>query len=243
MDYFNIICSLIVALGVGVLFKKLKIKGGLLIGAIVGVAFFYVAFGMAQAPPYSKFVAQTIAGAFVGTSLKKEDIKHGPSIVLALIIMFAVYMLQNVVLQVVMVEYTNLDLPTILLSITPGGMSTIPLIAEDFGANSSYVAIMQFSRLTTTIVMYPVLIDRFCKKENVDKEDIKLPSKTVNKTNSIIGLSLAFVGGYAGLLLGFPAGVLVVSMLFVGVYSIFVDKVNLHPKIKSVEQILSGLYI
>ncbi len=143
-----------------------------------------------------------------------------------------------------MVNNTKLDLATVLLSIVPGGMSTIPLIAEDFGANASYVALMQFVRMISTISLYPIIIDRFTKNE-VSEDSIAVEKKLEDNvtTKNIISLLVAFVGGGIGFYLGIPAGVMIFSMIFVGATQISTGKMGINPKVKKVAQLLSGTYI
>lgn len=241
---YHILLTLIVAFCFGSVFSKLKVKGGMLIGAIIGVASFSVVFDIATALPFSKLIAQVIAGAFIGASLKKEDVKLIPSIIAALVIMFGVYLVQNIVLGYVIVRGTDFDLATTLLSIVPGGMSTIPLIAEDFGANASYVAIMQFVRMISTITLYPIIIDRFTKTEFNSEEIIaETKVKESSVTRTALSLVVAFIGGGIGFYLGIPAGVMIFSMLFVGATQIATGKVEMDSKVKKLAQLLSGTYI
>ena len=70
----NFIITLIIGALVGYIFFKLKVPGGMMVGAIIGVSLFNVFTGIAYVPTGAKVVAQTIAGAYIGAGLEKGDV-------------------------------------------------------------------------------------------------------------------------------------------------------------------------
>ena len=64
----------------GYIFFKCKVPGGFLVGAVVGSTILSVGFGMAHMPYIGKFMAQATAGAFIGVSFERDDLKKLKSI-------------------------------------------------------------------------------------------------------------------------------------------------------------------
>ena len=71
---FNILITLLASFTVGMLFFKIKIPGGVLVGGIVGTTILSMTTGMAEMPFTARLIAQIIAGAFIGSSVDKEDL-------------------------------------------------------------------------------------------------------------------------------------------------------------------------
>lgn len=72
--------TLVVGSIFGLAVAKIKIPGGLLVGAIVGVAALNILFGTTYMPTQTKLFVQIIAGAFIGCIMEKSDVKRLPKI-------------------------------------------------------------------------------------------------------------------------------------------------------------------
>ena len=70
----NIIITLLASFAVGMLFMKLKVPGGVLVGGIIGTTILSMTTGMAEMPFTARLIAQIIAGAFIGSSVDREDL-------------------------------------------------------------------------------------------------------------------------------------------------------------------------
>lgn len=59
----------------GWLFYKMKVPGGILVGGIIGTTILSLITGRAEMPYLARLTAQIIAGAFIGTTVEREDIR------------------------------------------------------------------------------------------------------------------------------------------------------------------------
>jgi uncharacterized membrane protein AbrB (regulator of aidB expression) len=91
VDGVNDVLFLLLTLVVGSLFGlaaiKIKIPAGLMVGAIVGVAALNIIFDVAYMPKQTTLVVQIIAGAFIGCSMEKSDVRRLPKIIKPAVIM------------------------------------------------------------------------------------------------------------------------------------------------------------
>ncbi len=262
----NILLTMLCGYLVGEIFRKLKVTGGMMIGALVGSAIFniltndgYIAFEM-------KFMAQVITGAFVGCSMKKEDLKSLKYLVVPLIFVTTCFLILNLVVGYLIHNLCGIDKATAYMSAVPGGISDIPMIAVDLGANPSKVATMQFARLVTGVALFPTiikLIDKRNKKHElsekeeveevvVNKEEIiaegsekvKVSAKKKYDYRIVVGtLIIATIGGIMGKELGISGGVVLVPMVLIATLQIKTEKIVLPPNIRKFAQLLSGSFI
>ncbi len=221
----------------------------MMIGAIIGVAALGITTDMASMPYYAKFVAQTTAGAFIGCSIEKSDIRRMPYLIKPLTVLLSIYLFVNLAVGMIIWKTTPVDLTTALMSAVPGGMSDTPIIAADMGANAAQVAVLQFVRMTVGIGFFPWLIQMIDKKCGTDDTDNKADDqgrhKTGERSNKIfaITLAIAVLGGVTGRLLGIPAGVLVFSMIAVMIFKLASGHGFLPMWAKRIAQVLSGAYV
>ena len=143
---------------VALLFFKMKVPGGMLIGAVCGTVALSLTTGMAEMPFTAKFIAQVAAGAFIGCSVSIKDIMALRQMrVPAAIVIFS-FLALDLILGFTLYSFTALDLITALLSAVPGGMSDVPLIAVDMKADVAEVVVLQFVRLCMGIGFFPAWI-------------------------------------------------------------------------------------
>ena len=72
--------TLAVGIACGLLFKKLKVPAGYMVGAFVGVAALNCATGLPWVPAHTRTAVQVVAGAFVGCSMERDDLRRLKSI-------------------------------------------------------------------------------------------------------------------------------------------------------------------
>ena len=76
MCLFNLGITLFTALVCGFLFYKLKVPGGMMVGAIIGVSALSITTASAFMPAEAKLTAQCLAGAFIACSVEKSDLQN-----------------------------------------------------------------------------------------------------------------------------------------------------------------------
>lgn len=244
----NFLLTLFIGVILGYVFLKLKVPGGMMVGSIVAVAIFNITTGMAYMPYSGRLAAQIIAGAFIGVGIEKGDLIRLKSIFKPALTLLIGMLILNVISGFLIYFTSPLDLVTSLMCAVPGGISDIPIISVDMGADSSKVAIMQFVRLVFGIGVFPSMISKvsnskFYKKE----EEHEIFKRTVNKANSIpyllLTISVASIFGIIGKISGIPSATLVFSMFSVIILKLTTGKACMPKWMRRFAQLLAGAYI
>ncbi len=142
----------------GYILFRLKVPGGIMVGAIVGVAALNILFDCAYMPAAAKTLAQIVAGAYIGVGIDRADLQKLRSLIKPLSFVVISLLILNLIMGLLIYVASPLDLVTALFSAVPGGMSDIPIIAADMGADASKVAALQFVRMCGGIAVFPTLI-------------------------------------------------------------------------------------
>jgi len=246
--FVQFLLTLAAGVAVGWMFERIKVPGGMLVGAIVGAAALNIAFAAAFIPIQAKVLAQITAGAFIGSTVERSDLQRLRQIYKPAAILLGSYLVLNILLGFLILACSDLAPATAFFCAVPGGISDIPLIAADMGANAPQVAVLQFVRLVVGIGVFPGMINAVCKnEEQAAAQDTSEELRTVSEEKSaavfLVTLSAAIVCGLTGMLLGWPAGALVFSLLGVIVLKLVWGKVYLPPWMRRLAQVLSGTYI
>lgn len=247
-DMMQFALTLLVGLAAGYLFYRLKVPGGMMVGSIVGTAALNILFAAAYVPLSAKVFAQITAGAFIGSTVKKSDLKRLRTIGKPAAILLSIYLVANLLMGLIIYITSPLNLPTAFFSAVPGGISDIPLIAIDMGASGPKVATLQFIRLAVSIGIFPTMIGAVCRNEpqrdpdqEADDHDVEKP--VIGPEVFPITLGLAVIFGAVGYLLRIPAGALVFSLVAVIALKLLWGKSHLPLWLKRAAQVLSGSYI
>lgn len=251
MEYIYLLITLLIGLLFGLTADKLKIPGGLMVGAIIGVSAFSILFDTAYMPKHTKLFVQIIAGAFIGCTMEKSDIQRLPKIIKPALIMLAGLLVLNLTAGTLIYLLSPLDLATSLMSVVPGGISDTPIIAADMGADGPKVAVMQMARQVLGISVFPTLILAYDnRKKSSEKNGIRevntvrrQKSKTKSKKAFISTLITAAVFGLLGSITGIPAGAFVFSIISVLVLKLKFDFAYIPKWAKKCAQIVSGCYL
>ena len=243
----NFIITLFIGYAVGYIFFKLNLPGVMMVGEIIWVSIFNIATGMAYIPIGGKVAAQIIAGAFIGVGLEKSDLIRLKSIFKPAFTVLTALLFLNILVGFVIYYISPLDLVTSLMSAIPGGISDIPLISEEMGADSAKVAAMQFIRLVFGIGVFPSMIHKLSKNYNKDLIENEIYEREITKTNNwqdlLLTLFIATIFGVLGRILSFPSGTLVFSMASIIALNIWTGKGYLPRPFKQLAQVLAGTYV
>lgn len=245
----NFLFTLLVAIIVGYFFQQIKIPGGMMVGGILAVSLLNITTGMAYMPYSSRLVAQIIAGAFIGVGLEKGDLLRLKYIFKPTVTLLTSLLILNVV-SGFLIHYTSqIDLVTSLMCAVPGGISDIPIISEDMGADSSKVVILQFLRLVFGICIFPSMINKISRlgyyKQPDEREIHKrnVQCKSNDNFNLLLTIIVASAFGFIGKLSNIPSAVLVFSMFSVIVLNLTTGKAYMPKWMRRFAQVLSGAYI
>lgn len=245
----KVLLTIIVATMVGYIFLRLKVPGGMMIGSIIGVSILNISTGSALMLPAGKVAAQIIAGAFIAAGLEKSDLKRLKSIVKPAIILIFGMLILNIISGFLIYFLSPLDLVTSLMCAVPGGISDIPIISEEMGADSSKVAVMQFIRLIFGIGVFPSIISKVSKLKYFVEDNIKedVYKRTVTSSDSILNLIMtmlvASICGIFGKWTGIPSATLVFSMTGTIIFKLTTNRVSMPRWMRRLAQMLSGAYI
>lgn len=242
----EIILTLLVAFAAGFLFMKFKVPGGMMIGAVIGSCVFNVITGNAQMPPYAKTLAQIVAGAFIGSSVEKDDLRQMKSIFKTAAFVISSYFAINVICGFLIMKTGNVDPLTALLSCAPGGLSDIPIIADDMGADNSKVLVLQFVRYLLGLGVFPSLLNLIPNEDAAEvsgKTGANKEKKPINIPNTLLTFAVAGAAGLLGKYLGVTGGTMAFATIGAIVFKYFCPKAEMHRSIRKAAQLLSGAYV
>ena len=225
--------------------SKIKIPGGFIIGSLVVVSILSISTPFAEMPQIVRPFIQIVTGSYIGSGIRRADIqgmkKIGKPIIISLISIVVLMCISSFLLFSVF----DFDLASALLASVPGGVSDITLLSYELGGDVSKVAVIQTMRLCLVLAIFPPLIQRICKKENiVHHEHADTEEKpVVNGKNILVTLIIGAIGGFTGYFLKVPAGALSFSLVATAFYSCTSNHAGVPIQMRRVVQILSGSLI
>jgi len=209
INIINLILTIIIAILGGYLADKKKVPAAYMLGALFLVAIFNVLFNRAFFPTYFKFITQIATGTFIGSKFRSEDIKMLKKVIVPGMTMVVLMIAFSFLLSYLMSTFLGIDSLTSFFATAPGGIMDISLIAYDFKANTSQVALLQLIRLISVIAFVPFFTkkcyDRNNKKnvsfeqeiKNEIKEEEKIENK--NKKSLLFTIIIGIIGGVIAL--------------------------------------------
>lgn len=239
-----LLLSLLVGSIGSILLFKLKVPGGMIVGGLITVAILNIVWNKAYFPSVFRTITQILAGAYVGCTVSSEDVKRFPRLIKPYLCVILSYLLLNIVTGVIIYLITpHLDLFTSFVCCIPGGMTDIPIIAAEMGADVTKVAALQFVRMALGLSLFPLLISIFIKKTSPQAETAKKEKKTGTLLQILLTLAIAFVFGFLGKKSGIPSGTMLFALLSVLIFKLLGGKAYVPLKLRRVAQILTGVYI
>jgi len=248
LDWMQLLLT--AALGVigGLIFYKLKVPGAMMIGSMIAVAALNVTTGMAYMPLAGKVMAQMAAGAFIACGVQREDLLRLRHIIKPAVTMLLGYLFINIASGFLIWLVSPLDLATALMSGVPGGLTDVPIMAADMGADAPKVATMQFVRMILGIGIFPTLIrkiEEYYRKKNGASTPSGEASgpRTRSKEGFLPTVAVAVICGLIGQLSSVPAGTMLFSLGGVLVLKFVTNKAYIPTKLRMAAQTLAGAYI
>ncbi|GKG89143.1 AbrB family transcriptional regulator [Gordonibacter urolithinfaciens] len=250
----RLLATLAVGVCCGLLFKKLKVPAGYLIGAFAGVAVMSVATGLAWLPSGTRTAVQIVAGAFVGCSLERSDLARMRGFVKPVLLMLASFLVLNLALGFAIWAASPLDLVTSLMCAVPGGINDTPIVAADMGADAPAVTIMQLIRQVLGIGAFPLMIAAFDRLRTAQghpdpgnrtsaSHAKRAKSKQRSAASTVAALGVAVVAGLLGKATGIPGLTFTASILAVLVLKLAFDFAYLPKGVKKCCQLVAGCYL
>ena len=208
MNYVNIILTLAVAVLGMLVFTKLKIPAGAMIGSMLFVALLNVFFDRAEVFPWFKYMMQVGSGILIGSKINRTTLsrlKNLWKVFLAVIVMLVV---ETAVFGIIFYKLTSYDIVSCIFSIAPGGATDLTILSAEFGAVSAIVGVMHvFRQIMIIIILPPIAFKIGSPEEKIAADNSKIPVRyqdivLVALIGAAIGFTLKRFGVTAPIMIG-----------------------------------------
>ncbi|MBM7644945.1 membrane AbrB-like protein [Scopulibacillus daqui] len=172
--------------------------------------------------PYWRHIGQWMLGITLGQQVTLSVVNTFENNFLTIVLMLFLSILFALLAGFVLWRYTNSNLLTSLFATTPGGVSAMPSIAEEVGASTVVVSIVQITRIIIVVSAIPLMASYW----NAGSGQAAGPGQGLMSAHSTLNLASglwtivlavsAWGGHYIGKRLKLPAPWLVGGMLGVG---------------------------
>ncbi|MCL1828046.1 MAG: AbrB family transcriptional regulator [Oscillospiraceae bacterium] len=256
---FSIILTLAAAALGSVVFTKLKVPAGPLLGTMIFVSALNAVTGNVFFHDAARPVIRILAGTMVGAKMTKKDVTSLYTILFpAVLLVFGMLML-NLALGFGIHRLTGLNLMTALLGSAPGGIQDMALIADDIGADTAKITVLQTVRVLMVIGVMPTLLRAFSKKygritppahdpsekaSSAEPAGADIYSGARQKTLAFLRtLVIAAPCGFLVEMTGMPAGAMVGAMIGTVLSTLFIKPSYIPSRLRLLVQISAGIMI
>ena len=245
MNTINLILTLIIAILGGYLASKKKIPAAYMLGALFLVAIFNIFFNKAFLPNYFKFITQVVTGTFIGSKFHSEDVKMLKKVIVPGMTMVVLMIAFSFVLSYLMSTFLGIDNLTSFFATAPGGFMDISLIAYDFKANTSQVALLQLIRLISVISFVPFFTKKCYKRNTKEKISFEqeIKSEIKEEKSFLFTVIVGIIGGIVGYFSHLPAGTMSCSMALVAYFNVKTHKAYMPLTLRKIIQSFGGALI
>lgn len=165
---WSLIGVLVLCSAVGWLAQKIKIPTGYMLGPVFLLMGINIAgVEVPQMPISLLHIAQLMLGIYIGLLLKKEDLHISKQHVFYAFISASIFIGGAYGLTFVMQSLYNLEFRTGFLSIVPGGLDQMGIIAASVHANVTIVTAFQLFRVLVVSIFLVPFVKMFVKKVRV----------------------------------------------------------------------------
>lgn len=213
------------------MFKR-WIPGARLIGPILLIGTLNIMEIEFSAPPFFKVVFAIILGVFFGLKIGRKFIEDSKNYLLPIVFMVFWYIGLTMVNGNVLSMFGSEDKATSFLSVIPGGLTEVSIMAMDYEANLVMVTAFQLMRLMTIVMIVPYLVKKYAKPREIALESKLGSGSEGNKSDWIKMINVLIVGCIGGLVFSYmklPAAFLTGSLIFTSLFSCFGSKYITRP--------------
>lgn len=224
--------------------RKLHIPGGVILGSVLASLLLNVLTPYGYMPKMAKYLAQVLAGAYISCSVSVDDMRKIKKHLKPTVFLIVGHIILNLCLGTALYAVSSLDAVTTYSALIPGGLSEIPLVAEEMGGDPSMVLVIQFLRIVLGLALFPLVASRL-RRDTIDTGVDYIPVGLGQRTRSNLLLTcvVALVTAVIFKIIGFPAGVLVGAMVGTLVLQLKFSKAWMPRPMRYFSQILAGAYI
>lgn len=153
-----VVYTMLIALGMGILGKLLRIPAGAMVLSMISVAAFNICTPYCYMPVTLRKAIQFLGGATIGSKITLLGVMTLLSSWELLSTLIGGLIVMNLLAAFLLHTVCKWDITTALFASAPGGVADMSIIASEMGADTAIVASMQLLRLTAIIAFYPLLI-------------------------------------------------------------------------------------
>lgn len=148
---------LVIATIGSVIFVRLHISGGWIIGAMI-VSAIYCATGHSYVfPKWMRNSLQVLTGVFTGMKMTRDVIRMLPVLGVPILCVMVCIVIFAVGIGTILYKISDMDHTTCMLASTPGGMSEMALLSDELGADTVKMATIQTVRMFCVVLFFPPL--------------------------------------------------------------------------------------
>ena len=161
------ILALLIAAVFGLAGYRLRIPGGMILGAMLGVIIFNILTGMVAFPVQARAVSQSLVGGVIAVSVTREFVRSLRTFVKSAVVLTICMTISGFLVGYILYRLNLIDdLATSLFASAPGGLADMALIAMEMGIDSSRVITLQIIRLVSIIAICPQLYRVIARRYN-----------------------------------------------------------------------------
>lgn len=253
----NLIITVIIGIIGGYIADRKKVPAGFMVGSLFAVAIFNIICNRAILPVQFRFITQVATGTYLGTKFSQKDVSSLKKVLIPGIFMSILMIVFSLLLSYVISKGFGIDRITAVFASSPGGLMDMSLLAHEFNANTSQVALLQLIRMISVIVLVPFFSKKIYEKIKINKKEIfekkgneKVKTHVLKQYNFIdnydllvITVIIGTIGGLVGYFLKIPAGAMSCSMLMVATYNVKTEKAYMPLPLRKIIQSVGGALI
>jgi membrane AbrB-like protein len=219
----------------------LGLPAGVIAGALV-TSGLYRLLGGEPGPWRGRYgrVGRLLLGTVIGAAFGPELLAPLRAAILPMAGLILAIVAVGLLLGFVLSHFTKLDWATAIISAMPGGLPAMAAVAEDVKADATIVASIHFSRLTTILLVVPLLIPLITGLAS-EASFISVRDEPAGMISMLIALCLGVVGGLLAVRIRVPTGDMVGPILLVGGANLLgADLGPLPPAFRQAAMLLIG---
>lgn len=142
----------------GLVFKKLGIPGGALVGAMAFTVLHNCIWGKVKYPVAVKKYQQAFTGAYIGVSITAATLANIPHVAIGMLISIIDILIYVALMSLILRKTSKMDYGTSLLCSTPGGIGEVSMLSEELGTDTPTIAVVNTARMILVVSTFPTIL-------------------------------------------------------------------------------------
>lgn len=141
------------------LFEKLHVPAGALVGGMVGVVVVRLAMGViADLPRPTHFLLYAMIGWIIGQSVDRDVLATLRPVAIPMAVAIGALLLVAGLVSVALVQFGVTDSKTAFLAASPGGLTQMSALGTAVGANVPIILAVHMLRVASVVVITPIVV-------------------------------------------------------------------------------------